>query len=156
MNTFKEDAMYNAIVYKVFRRGRAPLINMFVSFDLIDCVETVLYEHEYRFGTCRVELVAVFDFTRESVFECMTAFANETLFDVDSARLCNKRLVAMLLGLEKSDAERHCRQGFDKWIEHVGSRLERRPKSSSLVEFARALFRDRQLDHVVKTLESFC
>lgn len=133
--------MTNVLIYKVFRRRNDPTVNMHVCFDGLD-IENVLYENEYKHGTCRVELVAIKSFVSSSVFDCMITYADLMQVDKDAVgRLCNKRLVAMLQRLEKKEASRHCRQGFKKWISYIGAdtRLEKIKKCNQVIKVLMSL-----------------
>lgn len=112
--------MFNILIYKVFRRGQSASINMFVSFKKIDCVESILYNYEYKFGTCRVEFIGSYDFVDTTLFECMIDYANHLDDNVNTIRKCNDKLIAILSAMEKNEAKRHCQRGFQAWLDFIG------------------------------------
>ena len=137
--------MFNALIYKVFRRGHVAMVNMFLSVDLRDNVEEILYEQEYKFGTCRVEFVCALNFQDHSVFDCVIEYLNFVVCDDTTLHSYNEKILHVLGLLKNSEAKRHLEKGLKKWIIYLSSmcanidNLKRRYEILSFLSAARTL-----------------
>jgi hypothetical protein len=113
--------MFNALIYKVFRRGHVAMVNMFLSVDLVDNVEEILHE-QYKFGTCRLEFVCALNFEDHSVFDCVIEYLNLVVCDETILNSYNEKILYVLGLLKNSEAKRHLEKGLKNWIVYLSSK----------------------------------
>jgi hypothetical protein len=108
--------MFNALIYKVCKRGQVPTVSLYINFNGSSSVETAL-QKEFSQGV-RIDLITFACFDTVTIFDCMIVFAEHITLTHQSVRECNQRLLICLNSLEKHERKKHC-LGFIKWKEFL-------------------------------------